>query len=95
MRTPTAGFETRDSPSRDAPPSVGGSLATLLSFLLVASAAMAALTHPFAVAAALAGVVAVALVVRTVLRLAVRRRGTLRRVDVPGLGTVEYRVLRP
>jgi len=91
---PTSAATARHSPSGTRPPSVGESLGTFLGFLLIVSAALLAITYPFAVLTVLLGTAAVVVIGRRLVRGFVRHQGTIRRVDVPGLGTVEYRVVR-
>ena len=76
------------------PPSVGGSILTLLAFFALAAFALFVVSYPVAAVASAIAVVAVAGVARSLARFARRHRGSLRRIDVPGIGTVEYRVLR-
>jgi len=84
-----------DGPSLPrSPPSVGGSILTLLAFLALAAFALFVVSYPLAAVASAIAVVVVAAVVRSFARLVRRHRGSLRQIDIPGIGTIEYRVLR-
>ncbi|MFC6754464.1 hypothetical protein [Halorubrum tibetense] len=76
------------------PPSIGGTILTLLAFFALAAVALFVVTYPVASVVLLATAVVLAGVARNLAQLARRHRGSLRRIDVPGIGTVEYRVVR-
>ncbi len=76
------------------PPSIGGSILTLLSFFALTAFVLFAVSYPVAAVVSTAAVIVVAGVVRNLVRLTRRHRGSIRRIDIPGIGTVEYRVLR-
>jgi len=76
------------------PPSIGGSIMTLLVFFALTALALFVISYPVAAVVTAAAVIVVVGVLRNLARLARRHRGSLRRIDIPGIGTVEYRVLR-
>jgi len=88
-----ANSSDRPSPPRS-PPSVGGSILTLLAFFALAAFALFVVSYPVAAVASAVAAVVVAAVARGVAALVRRHRGSLRRIDIPGIGTVEYRVRR-
>ncbi len=87
-------IESTRSPADHDAPSVASSLMTLLVFFTIFMTLPLVITYPVASVVLLATVAVLAGVVRNLARLARRHRGSLRRIDVPGIGTVEYRVRR-
>lgn len=76
---------------RESPPAGRSPLGTL-AFLAVIVAPFFAFTYPTATVALLAGVVAFAVLSRSVVRVLRRRSGQVQTFTFPGLGTVEYRI---
>ncbi len=77
------------------PPSIGGTIFTLLAFFAITAIALFAVSYPLASAVLAATAVVITVGAYSIVRLARRHRGSLRRIDIPGIGTVEYRVVRP
>ncbi|MWV63592.1 hypothetical protein GRS48_01960 [Halorubrum sp. JWXQ-INN 858] len=91
MEPPISTRTTERAFAPTTPPSIGSSIGALLGFFVLVSTALVAATYPLAALATLTALVAVLIGLRS---LAGRTRGTLRRIDFPGLGTVEFRFLR-
>ncbi len=87
-------IESTRSPADHGAPSVASSVMTLLVFFTIAMIPPLVVTYPAAAAVLFAGAIVAAGVAISLAGLVRRHRGSLRRIDVPGIGTVEYRVRR-
>lgn len=75
-------------------PSAESSLFGLGGFVALLALPFLVVAYPLVTAALLIGGVAVAALSRSVVDHVRRHRGTVRRIILPGLGTVEYRFTR-
>ena len=75
-------------------PPVEISLRAFVALFFVFYAPLIAVSNPALSAAALAGSVVVIVTYRSIDRHLSRQQGTHRTIDVPGLGTIEYRFTR-
>ena len=81
-------------PTQSVEPPVEISLRAFLALFFVFYAPLVAVSNPALSAAALAVSVVVIVTYRTIDRRLSRQQGTHRTIDVPGLGTIEYRFTR-
>jgi len=94
MQSPSIGMVAQNRSTGPDSPSPDGSSKGIVAFLALLTLPFLVAAYPLVAVGLLVGIVAVVALSRSLAARVRRHRGAVRRVTLPGLGTVEYRFTR-